>query len=101
MTSTPSAGEPPTSKPKKPARTAGAKSAPKRAAPGRGRPRDIHAADYANIFRLVPTPASITSLPDGRFLEVNDAFCRAMGYAREQVIGQTTQGLTPVIKISF
>lgn len=31
----------------------------------------------------------ILSLPDGRYMDVNDSFCRTMGYPREQVIGRT------------
>jgi PAS domain S-box-containing protein len=38
-------------------------------------------------FELTPTILTVTGLDDGRLIEVNDAFLRATGYAREEVIG--------------
>jgi PAS domain S-box-containing protein len=40
-------------------------------------------------FELSPTILAVTSLDDGRLLEVNDAFLRATGYARDEVIGRS------------
>ncbi len=39
-------------------------------------------------FRANPAPVSIASLKDGRFIEVNDSFCRFTGYARDEVVGR-------------
>ena len=39
-------------------------------------------------FELSPTILAVTSLDDGRMLEVNDAFLRATGYTREEIIGR-------------
>jgi PAS domain S-box-containing protein len=39
-------------------------------------------------FELTPTILTVTGLDDGRLIEVNDAFLRATGYAREEVIGR-------------
>jgi PAS domain S-box-containing protein len=44
-------------------------------------------------FELTPTILTVTGLDDGRLIEVNDAFLRATGYAREDVIGR------PVLEI--
>jgi PAS domain S-box-containing protein len=40
-------------------------------------------------FELSPTFLCVTSLADGRVLEVNDAFCRVTRYTREEMIGRT------------
>lgn len=44
-------------------------------------------------FRSSPHPVIITELRSGRCLEVNDASLKLFGYAREEVIGQTTLAL--------
>lgn len=44
-------------------------------------------------FELSPTVLALTSLDDGRFLEVNDAFTRVHGYARDEVIGRKVSDL--------
>ena len=36
---------------------------------------------------------TITSRKDGKHLEVNDSFCRAIGYPREEIIGRTAMEL--------
>src|ERR671922_1371993 len=40
-------------------------------------------------FELSPTILAVTSLDDGRLLEVNEAFLRATGYARDEIIGRS------------
>jgi PAS domain S-box-containing protein len=47
----------------------------------------------AAAFRLSPAAIVITSLPDGRCLEVNDAFTRITGYTREEALGHTMREL--------
>ena len=44
-------------------------------------------------FELSPTILTVTSLDDGRILEVNDAFLRATGYARDEILGRTVAEL--------
>jgi PAS domain S-box-containing protein len=46
------------------------------------------AAKLQAAFELSPTILAVTSLDDGRILEVNDAFLRATGYARDELIGR-------------
>jgi PAS domain S-box-containing protein len=45
---------------------------------------------FETVFRVNPQPAAITRLADGRFLNVNDAFLKMAGYAREDIVGKTT-----------
>jgi PAS domain S-box-containing protein len=46
------------------------------------------AAKLQAAFELSPTILTVTSLEDGRILEVNEAFLRATGYARDEIIGR-------------
>jgi len=46
------------------------------------------AAKLRAAFELSPTILAVTSLEDGRLLEVNDAFLRATGYTRDEVVGR-------------
>ncbi|BAH77945.1 ATP-binding protein [Solidesulfovibrio magneticus] len=43
----------------------------------------------ANIFRLSPVIVTVTTLPDGRLLDVNEAFSAYSGFSREEVIDRT------------
>ena len=43
---------------------------------------------FAKAFIASPIAMSIATLGEGRYVEVNDAFCRLMGYEREEIIGQ-------------
>ncbi|MHC1790877.1 ATP-binding protein [Solidesulfovibrio sp.] len=47
----------------------------------------------ATIFRLAPVVVSITSLTEGRYLDVNEAFCALTGFSPEAVIGRSNQEL--------
>jgi len=42
---------------------------------------------FSKAFRASPDPITITSLEEGRFIEVNDAFLRIHGYQPSEVIG--------------
>jgi len=55
-------------------------------------------ARFAAIFQVSPAAISLTSVVGGRFIDVNEAFERVMGYSRAEVIGQTAEalGLWPV-----
>jgi PAS domain S-box-containing protein len=44
---------------------------------------------FASAFRSAPHPITISTLADGRFIEVNDSFLRLVGYEGFEVIGHT------------
>ncbi len=44
---------------------------------------------FAKAFRSSPNPITITRLKDGSHLEVNEAFCQAIGYSVAEIIGRT------------
>jgi PAS domain S-box-containing protein len=45
---------------------------------------------FSKVFHAVPAILAISTLADGRFVEVNEAFLRVFGYRREEVIGRTS-----------
>lgn len=48
---------------------------------------------FATAFRSSPFPITIATLTEGRFLEVNEAFLRDVGFKRDEVIGRTSSEL--------
>lgn len=48
---------------------------------------------FSKVFRSSPDWIAITTLSEGRFIEVNDAFLNITGYKREEVIGKTSAEL--------
>ena len=48
---------------------------------------------FATAFRRAPTLMAISSLRDGRILEINDRFCELTGFSREEVLGNTALSL--------
>lgn len=48
---------------------------------------------YSKIFNSSPYAVLVTSLKDGRIIEVNPGFERMAGYSREEAIGKTTVDL--------
>ena len=48
---------------------------------------------FSKAFQNAPLLMSITSLEEGRYLEVNDAFLQAAGYTREEIVGKTSTEL--------
>lgn len=48
---------------------------------------------FAKVFRSSPDWIAITTLSDGRFVEVNDAFLWITGYSREEVVGKPSSEL--------
>jgi PAS domain S-box-containing protein len=48
---------------------------------------------FSKAFRSSPNPKTISSLADGRYIEVNDSFLQLTGYAREEVVGHAALDL--------
>jgi PAS domain S-box-containing protein len=48
---------------------------------------------FQKVFRSSPVPFSITTVADGRFVEVNAAFECRYGYTRKEVLGRTVDEL--------
>ena len=44
---------------------------------------------FSKAFRFSPDAIAITTIKDGRFIEVNDSYPRLTGYSREEVIGHS------------
>ncbi|RCJ15194.1 histidine kinase [Nostoc sp. ATCC 43529] len=47
----------------------------------------------ASAFRSSPDPIALITVPDKRYIEVNDSFCRFFGYSRSQVLDRTDEEL--------
>ena len=45
---------------------------------------------FAKAFRSSPIPITISTLLEGRFIEVNESFCRLTGYSQPKIIGHTS-----------
>jgi len=45
---------------------------------------------FAKVFRTSTDPISLSTLAEGRYIDVNDSFLRFFGYARQEIIGFTT-----------
>ena len=50
-------------------------------------------AKYNTIYQALPDPAGISRVADGRYIEVNPAFCQLLGRPREDVVGRTSAEL--------
>lgn len=46
---------------------------------------------FRKAFNANPEPVTISTIADGRFIDVNENFLRIMGYRREEVIGRTSR----------
>lgn len=55
--------------------------------------RKLSEQKFQKVFRSSPIPFSITTLKEGRFLDVNGAFEHRYGYSREEVLGRTVHDL--------
>ncbi|HET6861803.1 MAG TPA: PAS domain S-box protein [Pyrinomonadaceae bacterium] len=49
---------------------------------------------FAKAFNANPQPMSLTTLNDGRYIDVNESFLEMSGYTREEVIGNTSLELS-------
>jgi len=67
----------------------------------------LHASEekFSKAFYSSPQSISITTLNDGRIIEMNDSITKSLGYSREEAIGHTTVELgiwiTPEDRIRF
>jgi diguanylate cyclase (GGDEF)-like protein/PAS domain S-box-containing protein len=50
-------------------------------------------AKYTTFYQTLPDPAGITRIADGRYIDVNPAFCELLGFTREEVLGHTSSEL--------
>jgi two-component system cell cycle sensor histidine kinase/response regulator CckA len=48
---------------------------------------------FKKAFKHVPVAVTITTFNEGRYLDINEAFERILGYSKEEVIGKTSQEL--------
>lgn len=48
---------------------------------------------FAKAFKCSPQPYTLSTLMEGRYLEINDAFVEKFGWSREETIGHTTAEL--------
>jgi PAS domain S-box-containing protein len=48
---------------------------------------------FERLFRSNPNAMGLSSLADGKFVDVNDAFLKTLGYARAEVLGKTSAEL--------
>ncbi|AJQ29065.1 LytS/YhcK type 5TM receptor domain-containing protein [Pelosinus fermentans] len=48
---------------------------------------------FATAFNFNPSPMSIRSIEDGRYITVNESFLRTFEYTREEIIGKTLRNL--------
>ena len=45
---------------------------------------------FQKLYMASPVWVNLTTLREGRYLEVNDAFCQVTGYSRQEAIGKTS-----------
>src|SRR5260370_25225762 len=55
--------------------------------------RRVSEEKFQKVFRSSPIPFFITTLAEGRFLDVNSAFEHRYGYSRAEVLGRTLHEL--------
>ena len=48
---------------------------------------------FSRAFRLSPVAISLNTLPEGRYLDVNDSFLYTFDFSREMVVGRTASEL--------
>jgi len=45
---------------------------------------------FSKAYNASPLTMSITTMEDGKFISVNDSFCRIIGYSSEEILGKTS-----------
>ena len=62
-------------------------------------------ARFSKAFRANPQPMSLTTIAEGRYIDVNESFLEMSGYTRAEVIGRTSIELgiwdTPETRLNF
>jgi PAS domain S-box-containing protein len=48
---------------------------------------------FERLFRNNPALMAISTLPERRFLDINDAFLKSLGYDREDIVGKTAEDI--------
>jgi PAS domain S-box-containing protein len=48
---------------------------------------------FSKAFMAAPEATTIASMEDGRYIDVNEVFCRTTGFRRDEVIGRTSADL--------
>ncbi|MDF3819047.1 PAS domain S-box protein [Leptospira sp. 96542] len=48
---------------------------------------------FENIFRLNPAAVSLSDAETGKYIDVNEAYCRLIGFERDEIIGNTSLNL--------
>ncbi|MBW4581454.1 MAG: PAS domain S-box protein [Tildeniella nuda ZEHNDER 1965/U140] len=56
-------------------------------------------AKFTKVFRASPDAISITTLPERRYIDVNDRFVEFSGYTRQEAIGQSALSLNLVVSL--
>lgn len=51
-------------------------------------------ARFAKLFQASPVPLSISTIDDGRIIDVNESWLEMFGYSRDEVIGRTNAELS-------
>lgn len=55
--------------------------------------QDLSEEIFIKVFNLNPSIVSLTTIDEGRFIDVNEAFLRRTGYSRDEVIGKTSDDI--------
>ena len=48
---------------------------------------------FSKAFHLSPVMLSLNQIPEGRFVDVSDTFCKVLAFDRDQVVGRTSSEL--------
>ncbi|HOK92732.1 MAG TPA: PAS domain S-box protein [Spirochaetota bacterium] len=48
---------------------------------------------YSKAFYANPAPSSITTLEEGRYIDVNESYVNFVGYSKDELIGKTTMDI--------
>jgi PAS domain S-box-containing protein len=49
---------------------------------------------FHKAFQSSPAPTAISTIEEGRYIDVNDSFLHVMGYSREELVGQAVHNLS-------
>ncbi len=58
----------------------------------RVRTREVHLSEekFSKAFRASPDGLAISELETGRYIEINEGYCRLFGFTREEMLGHTS-----------